>query len=83
MFDTDERDEQENDEYNENLYDDDTRSITSKKSTNYSDQDKALRIQIQQVEAFYQEALKHKKFEEADLLKQNLNELYDALQKNS
>ena len=57
--------------------DDGAKSVTSKRSQN--EQEKALRIQIQLVEGYLQEAVKHKKHEEAKLLQQNLNELLNEL----
>jgi hypothetical protein len=61
------------------LEDDGTRSISSKRSGLVSDQEKALRIQIQLVENYLQDAIKHNKKEEAETLRKNLNELLNAL----
>lgn len=59
------------------LDDDGSRSINSKRVV--SEQEKALRIQIQLVENYLQDAIKHNKKEEAETLRRNLNELLNAL----
>lgn len=74
----DELNSEEEDDNNPNDSNDDgAKSVTSKRSQN--EQEKALRIQIQLVEGYLQEAIKHKKHEEAKLLQQNLNELLNEL----
>lgn len=46
-----------------------------------NEQQKALRIQIQLVEGYLDDALKQNKYEEADLLQKNLNELLNMQEK--
>ena len=60
--------------------DDGTRSVTSKKSSSQlSEQDKALRIQIQLVEGYLKDAQRQNKPDEVNLLQRNLNELLNML----
>ena len=60
--------------------DDGSQSLNSKKSgTATSEEDKALRVQIQLVEGYLKDAKKHKKYDEVRLLEQNLNELLNNL----
>ena len=49
---------------------------------NGSDSENALKIQIQQVECYLDDALKNNKYEEAAILQNNLNELLDQLELN-
>ncbi len=51
----------------------------SSNSNKISEQERALRIQIQLVENYLQDAIKQNKKEEADILRQNLNELLNTL----
>lgn len=62
-------------------------TVTSKKTNscsklNGSDSENALKIQIQQVECYLDDALKNNKYEEAAILQNNLNELLDQLELN-
>ena len=83
MLDADEDDlNNDDDASNENDWeaDDGTRSVTSKKSSSQlSEQDKALRIQIQLVEGYLKDAQRQNKPDEVNLLQRNLNELLNML----
>ena len=59
----------------------DNTSLKSKKSNNgtMSEEDRALRIQIQLVEGYLKDARKHNKIDEISALEQNLNELLNNL----
>jgi hypothetical protein len=58
----------------------DSTSIKSKKSnTGVSEEDRALRIQIQLVESYLKDARRHNKKDEINALEQNLNELLNNL----
>lgn len=56
----------------------DRKSVSSHKRAK-SEKEKAIRIQIQLVEKYLDEALKLNKYEEADSLRRNLNELLNSL----
>ena len=56
----------------------DAKSLSSQKRVK-SEKEKAIRIQIQLVEKYLDEALKQNKFDEADSLRKNLNELLNTL----
>lgn len=55
---------------------------TDSNRNNGNDSNNALRIQIEQVESYLDDALKHNKYEEAAILQNNLNELLDQLELN-
>ncbi len=58
----------------------DSTSLKSKKSnTGVSEEDRALRIQIQLVESYLKDARRHNKKDEINALEQNLNELLNNL----
>ncbi len=58
---------------------DDNKSISSHKKKESSEKEKALRVQIQLVEKYLDDALKQNKHDEATLLRKNLNELLNSL----
>lgn len=65
----------------ETFAENETEGNSDRNDNNLSVQDKALRVQIQLVESYLEEALKQNKYEEADLLQKNLNELLDMQEK--
>jgi hypothetical protein len=74
-------DDNSNDNDSDDVFNDDLdkKSISSQKKRNLSDKEKALRIQIQLVEKYLEDALKQNKQDEAKILRKNLNELLNSL----
>ncbi len=74
-------DDNSNDNDSDDVFNDDLdkKSISSQKKRNLNDKEKALRIQIQLVEKYLEDALKQNKQDEAKILRKNLNELLNSL----